>query len=134
MNIAEILKTAGTIAFVGCSRDPNKDAHIVPKYMKEHGYKIIPVNPGAPEILGEKCYPSISSVPESIDILDIFRPSSEVMGIVKEAIKMKNKPKVIWAQLGIEDNEAKHLAEDNDITFVQNMCIMREHMKRASGL
>ncbi|MBI4018304.1 MAG: CoA-binding protein [Candidatus Aenigmarchaeota archaeon] len=130
-DIAEILRTSRKIAFVGCSRDPAKDAHTVPAYMQAQGYRIIPVNPSASEILGEKCYPSLSALGERPDIVDIFRPSNEVMGIVKEILRLTEevKPSVIWTQLGIEDDEARKLAEHNSIVFVENKCIMVEHRK-----
>jgi predicted CoA-binding protein len=125
--LKEILKSSKTIAVVGCSRDPEKEAHKVPKYLKEKGYKIIPVNPFAGEILGEKVYKNLSEIKEAVDIVDIFRPSEECLGIVKEAIKLK--PKVIWMQLGIENKEAEKLAEENKIKVVMNKCIMKEHQK-----
>jgi predicted CoA-binding protein len=99
----------------------------VPKYLKEKGYKIIPVNPFAEEILGEKVYKNLSEIKEEVDIVDIFRPSEECLGIVKEAIKLK--PKVIWMQLGIENKEAEKLAKENKIKVVMNKCIMREHQR-----
>jgi hypothetical protein len=125
--LKEILRSSKTIAVVGCSRDPEKDAYKVPKYLKEKGYKIIPVNPFAEEILGEKVYKSLSEIREEVDIVDIFRPSEECLEIVKEAIKLK--PKVIWMQLGIENKEAEKLAKENKIKVVMNKCIMREHQR-----
>jgi predicted CoA-binding protein len=125
--LKEILRSSKTIAVVGCSRDPEKDAYKVPKYLKEKGYKIIPVNPFAEEILGEKVYKNLSEIKEEVDIVDIFRPSEECLGIVKEAIKLK--PKVIWMQLGIENKEAEKLAKENKIKVVMNKCIMREHQR-----
>ena len=125
--LKEILKSSKTIAVVGCSRDPEKDAYKVPKYLKEKGYKIIPINPFAEEILGEKVYKNLSEIKEEVDIVDIFRPSEECLGIVKEAIKLK--PKVIWMQLGIENKEAEKLAKENKIKVVMNKCIMREHQR-----
>ncbi|MBI2970933.1 MAG: CoA-binding protein [Candidatus Aenigmarchaeota archaeon] len=129
MDIEKILKTARTIAVVGCSRDPAKDAHCIPAYLQGHGYRIIPVNPGAMVILGERCYPSLKDIPGAIDIVDIFRPGSEVMGIVREAVALQPKPKAIWTQLGIRDDAAKQLAEAHGIAFVQDRCIMAEHQK-----
>lgn len=125
--IIKILKESKTIAVVGCSRDPEKDAHKVPKYLKEHGYRIIPVNPFANEILGEKVYKTLSEIKEPVDVVDIFRPSDEVLGVVKEAIKLK--PKVIWMQLGIRNEEAAKLAEQNGIKVVMNRCMMIEHKR-----
>jgi predicted CoA-binding protein len=125
--LKEILKSSKTIAVVGCSRDPEKDAHKVPKYLKERGYKIIPVNPFAEEILGEKAYKNLSEIKEKVDIVDIFRPSEECLEIVKEAVKLK--PKVIWMQLGIENKEAEKLAKENKIKVVMNKCIMKEYQR-----
>jgi predicted CoA-binding protein len=125
--LKEILRSSKTIAVVGCLRDPEKDAYKVPKYLKEKGYKIIPINPFAEEILGEKVYKNLSEIKEEVDIVDIFRPSEECLEIVKEAIKLK--PKVIWMQLGIENKEAEKLAKENKIKVVMNKCIMREHQR-----
>src|SRR5438067_11872868 len=84
--IRKILTTIRTIAVVGCSKDPTKDAHRVPKYMQQHGYRIIPVNQTATEILGEKAYPSLDAVPIAYDAVDIFRPSADVPTLVDLAI------------------------------------------------
>ena len=125
--IKEILISSRKIVVVGLSRDQQKDAYKVSKYLKEKGYKIIPVNPFAEEILGEKVYKDISEIKEEVDIVDIFRPSDECLEIVKKAIRLK--PKVIWMQLGIENKEAEKLAEENKIKVVMNKCIMKEHQK-----
>ena len=115
------------MAVVGCSRDQEKDAHRVPKYLKEHGYKIIPVNPSAEEILGEKVYKTLSEIKEPIDIVDVFRPSEECLDVAKEAVKIN--PKVIWMQLGIKNEEAAKLAEKNGIKVIMDRCIMIEHKR-----
>ncbi|MCS4541066.1 MAG: CoA-binding protein [Euryarchaeota archaeon] len=124
--IKEILKLK-SIAVVGLSKDSNKPAHYVPKYMKEKGYKIIPVNPTATEILGEKCYKNLVEVPESIDIVNVFRPSQEALPIVKDAIKKK--VKVIWMQEGITNEEAAQEAVKNGLNVIMDKCIMKEHRK-----
>ncbi|MHA1835653.1 MAG: CoA-binding protein [Candidatus Odinarchaeia archaeon] len=126
--IQEILRNAKTIAVVGCSRNPNKLAHIVPKYLKEHGYTIIPINPNAKEILGEKAYPSLKDAPQNIkiDILEIFRPPYEIPPLVEEAHK-RNIP-VIWLQVGLRSKEAAEKAIKYNILFIENLCIRREHM------
>src|SRR5512135_1962573 len=87
------------IAVVGMSKNPDKAAHYVPKYLHDHGYNIIPVNPTATEILGKKCYPSLLDIPVEIDIVDVFRPSEQVKPVIEESVKIK--PKVIWLQEGI---------------------------------
>ncbi len=124
MEIKEILKYK-RIAVVGVSRDEAKDSRIVFEYLKSHGYTVYPVNPNAQEIGGQKSYKSVLDIPDEIDIVDIFRPSSEVMPIVREAIRKKTK--VVWMQLGIVNEEAAELARANGLEVVMDRCMMREH-------
>src|SRR5215470_9444910 len=100
--IADILKKAKVIAVIGASLKPERPAHWISAYLKEQGYKVIPVNPGHTEVLGDKCYKSLSDVPEPVDIVDIFRTTSAVPGIVDEAIAKG--AKVVWMQEGIVHN------------------------------
>jgi predicted CoA-binding protein len=116
------------IAVVGMSRDPAKPAHLVPKYMMERGYNIIPVNPIASEILGRRTYSYVSDIKSQIDIIDVFRPSKDVYQVVEDSIK-KPGISVIWLQEGIHDVEAEKIALDNKIDVVFNRCIMAEHMR-----
>jgi predicted CoA-binding protein len=109
------------------SQHPGKAAHGVPRYLSENGYDITPVNPNADQILGKKCLDSISEVQEEIDIVDIFRPSEQVMPIIEEAIKKK--PKVIWLQEGIHNQEAEELARKAGIQVVFNRCMLAEHQR-----
>jgi len=115
------------IAVVGMSKNPEKAAHYVPKYLTEQGYNIIPVNPTADEILGKKCYPSLLDIPVTIDIVDVFRPSDQVKPVVEEAIKIK--PKVVWLQEGIHDPDAESLAKKAGIDVVFNRCMLAEHQR-----
>ena len=115
------------IAVIGISKNESKAAHYVPKYLSENGFQITPVNPTTDEILGKKCYSSVSEINTSIDIVDIFRPSDEVLPFVKDAIKIK--PKVIWLQLGIHNSEAEKLALDAGIDVVFNKCMLAEHQR-----
>jgi len=115
------------IAVVGMSKNPEKAAHYVPKYLIEKGYNIIPVNPTANEILGKKCYSKLSDIPEHVDIVDVFRPSEQVMSVVDEAMKLK--PKVIWLQEGIHNIEAESLAQKAGIEVVFNRCMLAEHQR-----
>ena len=124
--IREILSLK-KIAVVGMSQFPHKDAHLVPRYLAENNYEIIPVNPNVDEILGKKSYKQTSDIPGSIDIIDVFRPSDQVLPIVKDAI-MKN-PKVIWLQEGIHNKEAEDLARKQGIKVVFNRCMLAEHRR-----
>ena len=116
------------IAVVGMSRDPAKEAHSVPKYMIERGYNIIPVNPLASEILGRRTYSRVSDIKSQVDIIDIFRPSNDVLPVVEDSIK-KHGISLIWLQEGIHDVEAEKIALDNKIEVVFNRCIMAEHRR-----
>jgi len=122
----EILLRYRTIAVVGCSKDPGKDAHTVPAYMQSKGYRIIPVNPTAAEILGEKAYPSLSAVPDSYDIVNIFRPSEQVGPIVDEAIRA-GKAKVVWMQTGIVNDAAAAKARAAGMQVIMDRCLRTEH-------
>jgi predicted CoA-binding protein len=124
--IRQIL-TLKKVAVVGMSQHPGKAAHGVPRYLSENGYDITPVNPNADQILGKKCLDSISEVQEEIDIVDIFRPSEQVLPIIEEAIKKK--PKVIWLQEGIHNQEAEELARKAGIKVVFNRCMLAEHQR-----
>ena len=115
------------IAVVGMSKNPEKAAHYVPKYLEERGYNIIPVNPTADEILGKKCYHELSEIHDNVDIVDIFRPSEQVLPVISEAIKLK--PKVIWLQEGIHNLEAESLAQKAGIEVVFNRCMLAEHRR-----
>jgi predicted CoA-binding protein len=119
--------TFKNVAVVGASRDPSKQSHLVPKYLFDHGYNIVPVNPTATEILGKKCYPNLSDISEQIDIVDIFRPSEAVVPVVRDAIA-KN-ARVVWMQEGIYKKEAADEARKLGITVVWNRCIMKEHRR-----
>ncbi len=130
-SIRRIFGEIKTIAVVGCSKDPKKDAHRVPKYLQMHGYHIIPVNPTATEILGEKAYPSLDSVPVPYDAVDIFRPSADVPPIVDQAIQ--GPAKVVWMQLGIRNEEAARTAIASGKIVVQDRCMMRDHARLFGG-
>jgi len=115
------------IAVVGMSRHTAKAAHFVPKYLTEQGFDITPVNPNTDKILGEKSYSSLSSIDHPIDIVDIFRPSEQVLSVVQDAIKLK--PKVIWLQEGIHNSKAEELARSNEIMVIFNRCMLAEHQR-----
>ena len=113
------------IAVVGLSPNPVRPSNYVSKYMLENGYNIIPVNPGYKSIFNLECFPSLDSIPYSIDIVNVFRNSKYVLPIIKDALFMKSK--VIWLQDGVESNEGKILAQKSGVKFVSNDCILRRH-------
>lgn len=116
------------VAVVGCSTTPGKAAHDVPKYLLDHGYDVVPVNPYADEIFGREAYDSLADVPGEIDIVDVFRPSEELDGIVDEVLE-RDDVGVLWTQLGIEDREATDRAEEAGLRVVEDMCIKVEHRR-----
>lgn len=123
----KILEQSKVVAMVGLSPDEKKASNIVAKYLITNGYRIIPVNPGYNEILGQKSHKSLSDIPEKIDIVDIFMRSEKVLPVVEEAIKLR--PRAIWLQLGIINEEAKRMVENKGITFFMNICMKQEHTK-----
>ncbi|MFL6377565.1 MAG: CoA-binding protein [Nitrososphaeraceae archaeon] len=121
------------IAVVGMSKSEEKAGHFVPKYLIEHGYNIIPVNPTITEVLGRKSYPTIADIPEKIDIVDIFRRSEDVPAVIDDAINKKDEIRVIWMQSGIYNENAENKAKQNAIDVVYNRCMMEEHRRLFSG-
>lgn len=121
---------------VGLSRDPAKDSHRVSVYLKKHGFRIVPVNPFADEVLGEKSYKSLLDIPleiqKIIDVIDVFRPAEDVLQIVEQAIKLKTmheKLFAVWMQLGIVNEQAAETAKKAGFTVVMDRCMMVEHMR-----
>ena len=134
--IKEILTKYKTVAVVGLSRELGKDSHRVSAYLQSHGFRIIPVNPFADEILGEKSYKSLLDIPpevqKTIEIVDIFRPSKDVPLIVEQAIKLKmmyGKPYVVWMQLGIVNDSAAETAKKAGLLVVMDKCMTIEHKR-----
>ncbi len=127
MDIPDILKTYKTVAVVGCSKDETKDSNIIARFLKGVGYRIIPVNPTAKEMLGEKCYDSLLRIKEPVEIVDVFRPGSEALDIAKQAVEIG--ARVVWLQEGITNDEARMYAEEHGLAFVQDKCTMKEYMK-----
>ena len=130
--LRRILKENHTIAIVGLSADWFRPSYFAAKYMQEHGFKIIPVNPKYSEILGEKCYPDLKSIPEKVDMVDVFRKSADCPPIATEAVAIG--AKVLWLQLGVENDEAKAIAETGGLEFVQNRCVKIEFARLFGGL
>ncbi|MFC6873016.1 CoA-binding protein [Halobellus marinus] len=123
-----------TVAVVGCSTTPGKAAHDIPAYLKRHGYRVVPINPFADEVLDEQAYDSIADVPESIeiDVVDVFRPSEEAGDIVDAAVERHESVgdvDAVWLQLHITDAEAGQRATDAGLDFVQDKCMKVEHAR-----
>ena len=131
MDTKEILEKYKKIAVIGFSDNRERDSHRIAFYMHRKGYLIYGVNPklGGKNIDGIECYNKLSEIPEEVDIVNIFRVSIAVLPIVQEVIKLNYKPKVIWTQLGIFNEEAKKLAQENGFEFIENKCLYIEQQK-----
>ncbi len=121
---AQILADSVTIAVVGASRDPGKVAHTVPRQMLRHGWRVIPVNPYATEIWGQTCYPTLADVPESVDLVNVFRPSADTPGVARQAVAIR--AKALWLQQGIASAQARAIAEAGGLDYVEDHCIAVE--------
>jgi predicted CoA-binding protein len=128
----EILRKSHSVAVVGLSSNPERPSYIAASYLKEHGYRIIPVNPGEKVVLGEKSYPDLTSIPEKIDVVDIFRRSEDVPPIVKEAIKIG--AKAVWMQEGIINEGAAAAAGKAGLKVVMDRCMRKEHIRMTGGV
>ena len=128
-NIKEILNKYKSIAMIGVSNDPTKASTIVMKYMQKYGFKVFPVNPKAKgqKILGEEVFEKITDIKDTVDIVDVFRPSKEALDIAKDTVSIK--AKVLWLQLGIKSEEAKKIVEENKIEYVEDRCTKMEYQK-----
>jgi predicted CoA-binding protein len=127
IEIKDILENAKTIAILGLSPKPDRDSNRIAKYLKDHGYRIIPVRPGQEEILGQSAYPTLDDIKEHVDIVDVFRNPKQIVPHAHEAIRMQSK--VFWMQLGIENQKAASLLVKAGIDVVMNKCIKIEHDK-----
>jgi len=121
-----------TLAVVGLSAQWHRPSHFAAKYMQEHGYRVIPVNPGNDEILGERCYKSLRDIPEKVDIVDCFRKSADIGPIAEDAIAIG--AKVLWMQLGVHNEAARARAEAAGLEVVENRCVKIEHGRFFGGL
>ncbi|MCX8174073.1 MAG: CoA-binding protein [Thermoplasmata archaeon] len=128
-DIDEILTEYRVIAVVGASDKPDRESYKVAKYLHEHGYRVIPVNPNISSLFGLRAYPSLNEVPERVEVVDIFRKPETVPEIVEEAIRKG--AKVIWMQKGIVHNAAAETAKKHGLKVVMDRCMMVEHMERA---
>jgi predicted CoA-binding protein len=130
--IRRILSRSRTLAVVGLSAQWHRPSYFAAKYMQEHGYRIVPVNPSYDAILGEKCYKSLRDVPMAVDIVDCFRKSSEIPALAEEAIAIG--ARVLWMQLGVQSEAARARAEAAGLEVVENRCVKIEHGRFFGGL
>ena len=127
----EILESYRNVAIVGLSANPEKPSYTVGSYLKEQGYRIFPVNPREEEILGEKSYPDLTSIPEQIEVVDIFRRSEDVLPIVREAVEIG--ARVVWMQEGVVNEEAADFARKAGLKVVMDKCMRQEHIRLFGG-
>src|SRR5690606_22037827 len=130
--LRRILATNRTIAVVGLSADWYRPSYFAAKYMQEHGYRIVPVNPKYPEILGERCYASLADIPEKVDMVDVFRRTEDVLPIARQAIEIG--ARTLWQQLGVTNLEADRLAREAGLDSVMDRCVKIEHARLFGGL
>ncbi len=125
--LADIYRSTRTIAVVGASTDESKVAHRIPAYLQSQGYRIIPVNPGSDEVLGDEAVDSLSEIAEPVDVVDVFRPADEAPGIAREAVAIG--AKVLWLQEGIVSEEAAELARAGGLDVVMDTCMGATHKR-----
>jgi uncharacterized protein len=130
--LRRILRSCRTIAVVGLSAEWHRPSFFAAKYMQQHGYRIVPVNPRYPEILGEHCYPSLADIPHAIDLVDVFRRTEDVLPIAQQAIAIG--AKCLWQQIGVKNEEAARLAREAGLDTVMDRCVKIEHARLFGGL
>lgn len=123
----KVLADCKTIAIVGLSDNPQRASHRIGKYLKENGYKIVPVNPNLSEVLGEKAYPDLASIPFEVDLVDVFRRQADIDAVVEEALKIN--PKAVWLQMGLTCPGDKSRVKDAGADLVEDCCVMVEHRR-----
>lgn len=125
--VERILRTYATITIVGASTNPAKPAHYVPAHMQAHGWRIVPINPTAQEVLGERAYASLAEVPDAVGLVDVFRPASTTPEIARQAVAAG--ATALWLQLGIASEEARAIAEEAGLLYVENHCLLVEQRR-----
>ena len=130
--LRRILTQSRTIAVVGLSANWYRPSYFAAKYMQDHGYRIIPVNPNYAEVLGEKCYPTVAAIPGPVDMVDCFRKPGEIVPLAQEAVAKG--AKVLWLQLGIRNDDAAKIASDAGLDVVMDRCVKIEHARILGGL
>ena len=126
-----IVKEAETVAVVGLSNDPEKYSHEVGSYLKEQGYRIIPVNPTEEEVIGERAYDTVDQIPERIDVVDVFLPPEKTSEIAEDAVRAG--AKALWLQEGIENAEARRIAEEGGLAYIEDRCMRKTHESLQKG-
>lgn len=129
--LRRILQTCRVIAVVGLSPKPDRPSHGVARYLLEHGYRVVPVHPLAKEILGQKCYPDLGSIPEKVDLVDVFRKPEDVMPIAQEAIRIG--AQCFWLQLGVINQQAADRAAEAGLDVVMDHCVKIEYQRLFGG-
>jgi predicted CoA-binding protein len=130
--LRRILRECRTVAVVGLSPEWHRPSHFVAKYLQQHGFRIIPVNPRSAEILGERCYASLLEIPEPVDMVDVFRRTADVLPIAQQAVQIK--ARCLWQQIGVQNLEADKLARDAGLDSVMDRCVKIEHARIFGGL
>ena len=126
-----IVKEAETVAVVGLSNDPEKYSHEVGSYLKEQGYRIIPVNPTEEEVIGERAYETVDQIPERVDVVDVFLPPEKTSEIAEDAVRAG--AKALWLQEGIENAEARRIAEEGGLAYLEDRCMRKTHESLPKG-
>ena len=132
ITLRRVFRDCRNLAIVGLSADWFRPSNFAAKYMQEHGYKVIPVNPKYGEILGEKCYPDLRAIPEPVDLVDVFRKPADCLPIAEDAVAIG--AKVLWLQIGVINEAAKQLAEAAGLTVVMDRCVKIEYARLYVGL
>jgi predicted CoA-binding protein len=130
--LRRILRSCRTIAVVGLSNEWHRPSYFAAKYMQQHGYRVIPVNPRYEQVLGERCYPSLAEIPDKVDMVDVFRRSDDVLPIARQAIQIG--ARCLWQQIGVMNIEADALAQAAGLDSVMNRCVKIEHARIFGGL
>jgi predicted CoA-binding protein len=130
--LRRILHESRTIAMVGLSANWYRPSYFAAKYLQDHGYRVIPITPQYEEVLGERCYPTLAEVPEPIDVVDCFRRAEEIPALAHQAVAVG--AKVLWMQLGIENNEAAEIARQGGVEVVSDRCMKIEYARLFGGL
>ena len=130
--LRRILRSCHTIAVVGLSAEWHRPSNFVAKYLQQHGYRVIPVNPRYAEVLGERCYPSLVDIPDKIDMVDVFRRSEDVLPIAEQALQIG--AKCLWQQIGVKNLDADRIAREAGLDSVLDRCVKIEHARLFGGL